>query len=190
MMTRPDPDELLARVRAAERRLGGVGLDQARLCAAITPDHVAMEIVASGIGGPFIADERREAARIIRLFGRLDRLPPCAAVGGRARGRETLGQLALAETGDDIDCGRCPLAGIDLVVPFPPLGRRHQHRIGRHELREKAHAVGVIRHHQEIQRPRELRMLTAGGDYLFALGETVRIFGSEPCSKRAGVHGK
>src|ERR1700730_6457910 len=77
---------------ASERRLGGEGLDEAGLCAVVAPDHVAMKIVSRGIRGPFITDERGEAAGIVGLFRRLDRLAPGAAVGGRAWCRETLRQ--------------------------------------------------------------------------------------------------
>src|SRR5580692_7007316 len=74
----------IARIGTAKRRLGSEGLDQTGLGAIIAPDHVAMEIVSSGIRRPFITDERGEAAGIVRLFRRLDRLAPGAAVGGRA----------------------------------------------------------------------------------------------------------
>src|ERR1700674_1899344 len=104
----------VTRIGASERRLGSEGLDQAGLCAIVAPDHVAMKIVSRGIRGPFITDKSGEMARIVRLFRRLDRLAPSAAVGGRARCRETLRQLAFAETGNDIDGGLRSLARIDL----------------------------------------------------------------------------
>src|ERR1700722_3143439 len=115
----------VARIRTSKRRLSGEGFDQAGLGAIVAPDDVAMKIVASGIRGPFITDKRREAARIVGLFSRLDRLAPGAAVGGRARGRKPLRQIAFAETGNDVDDGYRPLAGIDLVIPFSTLWRRH-----------------------------------------------------------------
>src|ERR1700675_3453318 len=108
----------VTRIGASKRWLGGEGLDEAGLCAIVAPDHIAMKIVSRGIRGPFITDERGEAAGIVGLFRRLDRLAPGAAVGGRARCRETLRQLAFAETGDDIDGGLRSLARIDLVIPF------------------------------------------------------------------------
>src|SRR5216683_722692 len=111
----------VAGIGASERRLRGERLDEAGLCAIVAPDHVAMEIVARRIRGPFIADKSGEAAGFVRLFRGLDRLTPGAAVGRRARRWETLRQLAFAETGDDIDRGLRALAGIDLVVPFAAL---------------------------------------------------------------------
>src|ERR1700722_2836111 len=111
-------------IGAAERRQGGEGLDEAGLRAIVAPDHVAMEIVATGIRGPFITDERREAAGVVGLFRGLDGLAPGAAVGGRTGRRKTLRQLAFAETGNDIDGGLGPVAGIDLFIPFAALRRR------------------------------------------------------------------
>ena len=178
----------VARIGAAERRLGGEGLDQAGLRAIVAPDHVAMKIVAAGIRGPFITDERGEAARIVGLFRRLDRLAPGAAVGGRARRRETLRQLAFAETGNDVDGSLRPLARIDLVIPFAALWRCHQDGIGAHQLREKSHAVRVVCHHQEIQRSRKLGALAAGRDDLLALGKAIGVLWAEPGTECTGVH--
>ena len=178
----------VAGIGTSERWLGGEGLDQARLCAIVAPDDVAMKIVSPGIRGPFITDKGSEAARIVRLFRRLDRLAPSAAVGGRARRRETFRQLAFAETGNDIDGGLRSFAGIDLVIPFAALRRRHQRWIGAHQLRKKSHAIRVVRHDQKIQRPRKFRMLPARRDDLLALGETISVLGTEPGTECTGVH--
>src|ERR1700733_4714035 len=64
-------------IGASKRRLGGEWLDQTGLGAIVAPDHVTMEIVSAGIPGPCVADERREAAGIVSLLRRLDRLAPC-----------------------------------------------------------------------------------------------------------------
>ena len=188
--THRHPLPQVARIGAAERRQRREGLDQAGLRAVVAPDDVAMKIVAAGVRGPLIADEGGETARLVGLFRRLDGLAPGAAIGGRARRREALRQLALAEAGDDIDGRLRAFAGIDLVVPFPALRRRQQARIAAHQLREKAHAVRVVGHDQEIQRPRKLGALSAGGDDLFALGETIGILRAEPSTERARVHRK
>src|SRR4029450_6909451 len=45
---------------AAEGRLGGVGLDQARLGAVLAEEDVAVKVVALGIRGPVVPDYRRE----------------------------------------------------------------------------------------------------------------------------------
>ena len=65
-----------------ERLHRGVRLDQAGLGAVVAEDDVAVQVVAAGVGGPLVADERGEAARIVGLFGGLDRLLPGRAVGG------------------------------------------------------------------------------------------------------------
>ena len=180
----------IARIGTAERRQRGERLDEARLGAVVAPDDVAMKIVAASVRGPLIADEGRETARLIGLFRRLDRFAPGAAIGRRARRREAFRHLALAEAGDDIDRGLRAFAGIDLVVPLPALRRRQQARIAADQLRKKAHAVRMVRHHQEIQRSRKLGTLPAGSDDFLALGEAISVLRSEPSAERARVHRK
>ena len=79
----------VARIGTAERRQRGEGFDEARLGTAIAPDDVAMQVVAASVGGPLIADEGGEAARLVGLFRRLDGFAPGAAIGSRARHRES-----------------------------------------------------------------------------------------------------
>ena len=185
---RRHPLPQVARIRAAERRQRRVRLDQRGLGAAVAPDDIAMQIVSAGVRGPLIADEGGEAAGLVRLLRRLDGLAPGAAVGGRARKREALRHLALAEAGDDVDGGLRAFAGIDLVVPFPSLRRREQGRIAADQQREKAHAVGVVRDHEEVERPRELGPLPARRHDLLALGEAIGVLGRKPRAECARVH--
>ena len=147
-----------------------------------------MKIVAASVRGPLIADESRETARFIGFFRRLDRFAPGAAIGRRPRRREALRHLPLAEAGDDIDGGLRALAGIDLVVPLPALRRRQQAGIAADQLREKAHAVRMVRYDQEIQRSRKFGALSAGSDDFLALGKTIGVLRAEPSAERARVH--
>ena len=62
----------VARIVAAERRIGRVGLDAQGLVAAVAVDHVAMQVVALVERGPLVADESGEAAGIVSLLGGLD----------------------------------------------------------------------------------------------------------------------
>ena len=80
----------VARIVAAERAHRDEGLDAAGLVAVVAEDDVAVQIVAAGVRGPLVADEGGEAARIVRLFRRLDRFLPGAAVGRRAGEREQI----------------------------------------------------------------------------------------------------
>src|SRR3990170_3304304 len=66
----------VARVVAAERLHGRERLDEACSFGSVSEDDVAMQIVAARIRRPLIAYECREPARIIGLFGSLDRLLP------------------------------------------------------------------------------------------------------------------
>ena len=89
----------VAGIVAAERRQRGVGLDLAGLVAVVAEDDVAVEVVAAGVRGPLVADERREAARLVGFFGGLDRLVPGAAIGGACPGSgSALRKFTLAES--------------------------------------------------------------------------------------------
>ena len=178
----------IARIWTAERRQRGERFDEASLCSVVAPDDIAMKVVAASVRGPLIADESSEAARFIGFFRRLDRFAPGAAIGRRPRRGEALRHLPLAEAGDDIDGRLRTLAGIDLVVPLPALRRRQQAGIAADQLREKAHAVRMVRYHHEIQRSRKFRALSAGSDNFLALGKAIGVLWTEPGAERAGVH--
>src|SRR5882757_7881965 len=143
-----------------------------------------MKIVAAGVRGPLIADEGSETARFIGFFRRLDRFAPGATIGRRPWRGEPLGHLPLAEAGDDIKGGLRTLSRIDLVVPLAALWRRQQAGIAANQLREKAHAIRMVRYHHEIQRSRKFGALSAGGDNFLALGKAVRILRAEPRAER------
>ena len=66
------PFPQVAGIVAAERRLGGEGLDQAGLRAVVAEDDVAVQVVAAGVRGPLVADEGGEMAGVVGLVGRLD----------------------------------------------------------------------------------------------------------------------
>ena len=70
------PFPQVAGIVTAHRRINGERLDQAGLRAALTENDVAMQVIPAGVGSPLVPDERREAARLIRLVRRLDRLLP------------------------------------------------------------------------------------------------------------------
>ena len=69
-----------------------------------------------------------------------------------------------------------------------PCGVASSDRIAAHQLREKAHPVRVICHHEEIQRSRKFGTLPAGSDDLLAFGETISVLRAEPGTERARVH--
>ena len=178
----------VARIWTAQWRQRGERFDETRLCSVVAPNDISMKVVAASVGGPLIADESCEAARFIGFFRRLDRFAPRAAIGRRSRRGESLGQLPLAEAGNYIKGCLRTLSGIDLVVPLPTLRRRQQAWIASNQLREEAHAVRMVRHHQEIQRTRKFGALSAGSDNFFALGKTIGILWPQPSTECAGVH--
>ena len=70
------PFPQVARIIAADRLHGYVRLDLLGLVAVVAEDDVAVEVVAVGVGGPFITDEGGEASWRIMLFGRCDVVEP------------------------------------------------------------------------------------------------------------------
>jgi hypothetical protein len=179
----------LFRVVAAQRLLGGEGLDPAGAVAGVTEDHVPVKVVAAGVRRPLVADERREPAGLVGLLGRLDRLRPGAPVGRRAgSGQEPRRHLSLAEAADDLQRRRCPLTRVDHLVPPTPLRKGHHLRVAPDDHREEAHPVGVIGDHQEVERTGELRRLAGRGGDLPPLGEEVRLARPQAGSERSSVH--
>ena len=81
-----------------------------------------------------------------------------------------------------------PLPELISSYHFRPCGVASRRGIAADQLREKAHAVRVVCHHQEIQRSRKLGALPAGSDDLLALGETISVLRAEPRAERARVH--
>ena len=177
------------RVVAPVRLVDGERLDPARLRAVVPEDHVAMQVVAAGVRGPLVADERGEAARVVRLVRRLDGLAPGRAVGRRAGEElERLGERPLGERDDDLERGVRPLARLDHVVPAAP-GRVRQHlRVTGEQLREEPHVVGVIGDDQEIERPGQLHALPARRHDLLALREAVGVTRADPGAEGSRVH--
>ena len=148
-----------------------------------------MQIVAARIRGPLITDERGEAPRVVVLFRRRDGLVPGAAVSRCAGyGHDGFGNCAFAEVGDDIDRRRRALTGKDHLVPFAPLRISHDAGIATEEHREEAKAIRVIRHHQEIERARELDRLPAGRHDFLAARQAVGLFRSQSRAERTGIH--
>ena len=144
-----------------------------------------------GVRGPFVANEGRESARIVRLFRRLDRLLPGASVGGRAGERkERLRERSLRKRNDHFDRRIGSLSRLDHVVPPAASGIGQDVGLAGKEVRKEPHIVGVVGNHEKIERPRELRRLSRRRDNLLALGEAIGVARAEPSTERAGVERK
>ena len=182
------PFPQVAGIGAAERRLGGVRLDEAGLRAIVPEDDVPVQVVALVIRGPLIADERGEPARLVRLVRCLDRLLPRGAIGRGAGQRKSFRHLASAEAGDDVDRGLRAFAGIDLVIPFTALRCRQQPRVAADQLWKESESVGVISHDLEVEWPRKFHALSAGRHDLLAFRKTIRVLRPETATERACVH--
>ena len=88
---------------------GDERLNLAGLVAIVAEDNVAMQIVAAGVRRPLIANERREMARIIGLFGCLDGFLPRAAIGAcSGKGKQRLRKSALREGNDHLNAASAP----------------------------------------------------------------------------------
>ena len=83
-----------------------------------------------------------------------------------------------------------PLPELISSYHLRPCGVASRAGIAADQLREKAHAVRVIGHHEEIQRPRQLGALPARRHDLLALGETIGVLRAEPRAECARVHRK
>ena len=190
LLVRGHPLPQVAGIVAAQRLLRGVRLDPAGLVAVVAEDDVAVQVVAAGVRGPLVADEGREAARIVRLVRRLDRLAPGRAIGGRAGEKvQRLRELSLARTLTMISiAASAPLPDWIMSYHLRPVRVGQHLGVAREELREEAHVVRVIGHHEEVERTGELDLLAAGGGDLLALGEAIRVLRPEPGTERAGVH--
>ena len=156
----------------------------------LAEDDVAMQVVAAGIRGPLVPDERGEATGIVVRLRRLDDLLPGVAIGSRARKREALRQLAPAEARDDVYRRLGALAAADLVIPPTALRCGQQIRVAAHQLREESDAVRVIGHDEKVERAGKLDRLTGVGSDLLASGEAVRVLGRQAGAERASVHGE
>ena len=165
-----------------------IGHDLACKIAVVAEQHVAVEIVAAGVRRPFIADDGREAARLVGFFRGIDRIMPGGAIGvGTRIVKDRTLELTRAERGDDVDGGGGALARLDHVIPFAAQRVREKLRFPFQEIREEAHIVGVIGDDQEVERPRKFRELSGRGHDLLALGETVGVARTEPRAERPGI---
>ena len=175
---------------AARGRISRERLGLARLVGAVTIDDHTMQVVARRhLRGPLVADERRELAGLVILLGRVERDLPRRPVGLRAGEiHQGLGEGAPREVVDDFKRRRVPLPGLDHVRPLLPGGIGEEFRLFSEQVREKSHIVGVIGHHEEIERARQLRLLTAGSHHFLAAREAVCVFDAEAIAECARVH--
>ena len=98
--------------------------------------------------------------------------------------------LSLAECPDDLERRLDALlsARADHVVPTPPVRVGHDVGLAGEDAREEAHAIGVVGHHQEVERAGEPDGLARRGDQLLALGEAVGVARREAGAEGASVH--
>ena len=180
-------------VVAAGRPQGGVGLDLPGLVAAIAVDHDAVEVVAPGVRRPLVADERGEAAGLVRLLGCRDNLVPGGAVGARARyGEDRRTNLIRPEGPDDLQRGggRLFAAAPHHVVPAPAIRVGQDLGFSGDQPREEAHAIGMVGHDEEVERAREAHGLPRRGNHLLPLGEAVGVARRQARPESAGIHRK
>src|ERR1700752_14249 len=71
----------VTRIWTAQRRQRGERVDELCLCSVVSPNDIAVKMVAASVRGPLIADESSEATRFVGFFRRLDRFAPGAAIG-------------------------------------------------------------------------------------------------------------
>ena len=179
----------VAGVVAAQRRVNGEWLHQAGRAAPSRKMTLRCRLLPPVFEVHSIADEGREAARVVRLLRCLDGLPPGRTVSGGAGGvHQRLREGALREGHDDLDRGVGALAGLDHVIPAAAGGIGQHSGISGEQIREEAHVVGVVGHDQEIERPGELRQLAAGRPDLLTLSEPIGLLRPKSCAEGPGIH--
>src|SRR4029077_19330977 len=105
-------------VVAAKGFLRGVRLDHTCLARIVTEENVAVEVVPSGVRGPFVTDECCEAAGFVCLLRGLDNLLPCSLEGRCAgQGEKRFRDSSFAEVRDEINGCHRPLPVLNHVVP-------------------------------------------------------------------------
>src|ERR1044072_2695398 len=106
-----------------------------------------MQIVAAGIRGPLITDERSETTGFVAGLGSTDVLLPGGAIrlGAGQRG-ERRRKRALGELVDDFRCDadRVRAALLDHLVPALAGGVGQKAGVARKQLREESEIVGMI----------------------------------------------
>ena len=147
-------------------------------------EHVAVQVVAAD-RGPLEADDRREGAGVVVAVGeRGVGLPGVADRRLALDRRHVAGQRAddLHRRGED---GVVIAAGQLRVPALSGLGGEHL-GVAAEELRHQAVHLGVVRDHQEVERPRQLGAQAAGRGDLLAAGEAEGVLLPEPVH-RAGI---
>ena len=122
--------------------------------AAVAEHHHAVEVVALGLRRPLVADEGRELSGIVVFLGGLDVLFPDGPCDFHRRqcGGQRLSCPASGRHNFIVDLHRLVAAALKHLVPALEIGIAHQGRVARLDLAQDAHILGMVGHHQKIQR--------------------------------------
>jgi len=169
-------------VLAVELREGDGSIGHARVS---TEDDVPVEVVAP-LRGPLVADERGEAAGVVVSVGE-GRVP----LPGSSDDLVALdGRVGLGERGDDLHGrgeGPIRVPSLEHVVPPLALLGGQDCGISLQELRHQAVHLGVVGHHDPVQRPAQPGSQTVGRDDFLATGESEGFLLPES-AHRARIH--
>ncbi len=159
----------------------------------VAEQDVAVQVVAARHRGPFVADHRGEAARLVELLRRggvllphrlHDRADDLGVLDGRRQG-------ALRLAGHHVVGGvRGGLAAfLHRLVPSDQDRILHECGIAFIDLEHQPQALGVVGDHQKVQRARQLGRHAGGRDHLFAAREAVRLLRRQPVAGHEGIAG-
>ena len=182
----------IERVGRADRRLRDHRYDLQRARRAVTQKHVAVQVVALDERGPFIADDRREPARLVVFLRGLDHLFPHGIVDLRPRRvivDDALRQGLLSKSGDRVDRSRGGFLSTGLHAFVPGLSFRIGEDVGctPGDILGKAHQVRMVGDHQPIERTGELDRLVGRRCDLLATREAVGLFQPERVAEQPGI---
>jgi hypothetical protein len=144
-----------------------------------------VQVVAVGRRGPFEAGHCGEHAGLVVEVGGLHELRP-----DRAR-HVDVGEGVLAPGGEVNKLhksGLCFLrAGVERLPKLAPEGRGQQGGVGLAQHRRKAHRLGMVGEHEEVERPDKPERLAGVRHDRLAASGAVDIRGRERGTKKTGV---
>ena len=166
-------DAIVIRVRQEVLNLLGI----------VPEDDDSVQVVGFHGRRPFEAVQRRENARLVVFFRGLHDAPPdrerqCIVVDRVLPGGHLEPPLAVSLE---------RLARLDQVMHFLAPGVAQQTGVGLFDQGRETQVFRMIRDHQEIERPNELRPHTARRPHQLSAREPVSEFRTEKVADHAGV---
>ena len=153
-------------VRSSNMRLSGQRNHLSRPNPVVSQNYIAMQVEAFGYGGPLIADQGREVARLVKMISCLNDPFPDLGVdrrAGRVFFENLLGNLILGKMGNQVERGFASSITTLCKTFSPFLTLRNSHNIRRSilDISCDTHYVGMVSDRQPVERTAQLDRLSA-----------------------------